>query len=504
MKSTRYYLRTIYMLSIIMVVMCGCKKLVEIDKPTNTISTASAFGTDSKLNSVMAGLYNQMINTGLAFSNGATTLYGGLTADEFVDYGGPTNTLTYPLLTSNINANADFAADVIWSSAYKTIYNSNAIIENLTSSVSDKITDSLRASCTGEAKFTRAFSYFYLTNFYGDVPLVLTTDFNKTATLPRAPQAQVYDQMVQDLKDAQSLLPDNFSAGLGERIRPNKGAATALLARVYLYQKDWKNAEAQASAVIGNSHYTLLADLNKVFLINSTEAIWQLKQDVSLTPVGSGTYDDINFNTRIEWESLGPDDQAVFLDPSVYSSVSFFLTPQNYLTDELSNAFEPGDLRHTAWVRSTPSPNIDPYFGVTYNYPFKYINRTATNNQPALQYNVMLRLAEQYLIRAEARAELGDVGGSVADINRIRNRAGLPNTNASGQTDLLAAVARERRVELFAEWAHRLFDLKRTGKASEVLGAIAIKQPWKPGQLLYPVPVSEIIRDPRLVQNPGY
>ena len=117
---------------------------------------------------------------------------------------------------------------------------------------------------------------------------------------------------------------------------------------------------------------------------------------------------------------------------------------------------------------------------------------------------MVLRLAEQYLIRAEARAEQNNLTGAVADLNIIRNRAGLPNTTAVTQGDILTAIMHERQVELFSEWGHRFFDLKRTGQANTVLGAIASKQPWNTNQLLYPIPVSETTNDAFLQQNPGY
>jgi len=121
----------------------------------------------------------------------------------------------------------------------------------------------------------------------------------------------------------------------------------------------------------------------------------------------------------------------------------------------------------------------------------------------------VFRLAEQYLIRAEAKAQQGtDMIGAAADLNVIRNRAGLANTTASTHDDLLAAVAHERQIELFAEWGHRWFDLKRTGQVDAVMSAVTPqKNPsgtWKTYQQLYPVPQSEISKNPFLKQNAGY
>jgi hypothetical protein len=116
---------------------------------------------------------------------------------------------------------------------------------------------------------------------------------------------------------------------------------------------------------------------------------------------------------------------------------------------------------------------------------------------------MVLRLAEQYLIRAEARARLGKVPESQADINAIRSRSGLSNTTAADPAALLLAIEKERQVELFSEWGHRWLDLKRTGRADAVLGA---EKPtdWQPTDALYPIPQNEILSNPLLTQNLGY
>ena len=114
----------------------------------------------------------------------------------------------------------------------------------------------------------------------------------------------------------------------------------------------------------------------------------------------------------------------------------------------------------------------------------------------------MLRLAEQYLIDAEARAQQGDISGAATKLNAVRNRAGLGNTTAITQTDMLAAIAHERQVELFTEWGHRWFDLKRTGTINATLGVE--KSSWTSDAALLPIPLLEIEADPNLTQNQGY
>ena len=168
-------------------------------------------------------------------------------------------------------------------------------------------------------------------------------------------------------------------------------------------------------------------------------------------------------------------------------------TPTFVLYDTLANTFETGDLRKTNWTKSIV------YNGKTYYYPFKYKLRTGTTGN---EFSVMIRLAEMYLIRAEARAQLNNISGAQGDLNMVRTRANLANTTAATQAALLAAIERERWVELFTESSDRWFNLKRLNKATATLSLI--KPAWKSFQQLYPVPLQEMQANPNLVQNTGY
>jgi hypothetical protein len=172
------------------------------------------------------------------------------------------------------------------------------------------------------------------------------------------------------------------------------------------------------------------------------------------------------------------------------------------LNDSLVTTFEPSDQRRIDWVDSVIVS------GTTYYYPYKYKNDSV--NGPITEYETVLRLGEQYLIRAEAEA-YGSAGtaAAIADLNTIRNRAGLlPYSGATDQTSVLNAIYHERRVELFTEWGHRWLDLKRTNMANTIMGtdgACAAKDgTWSSNAQLYPVPLYDLQTDPSLVQNPGY
>lgn len=480
----------------------GCKKWVDVPDPINSITSNQVFSNDTQATYALNGLYAQMIgNEGaLNVTNGGTTIYGGLSGGELVPNAGTDDVDGYQFYTNKVLVNNSTSASVFWTTTYKTIYTANSILEGVAASTSAGLTDSTRKELTGEAKLARAFCYFYLTNFFADVPLVLTIDFKKTALMPRTPQKMVYEQIVADLLDAQNLISAKYPDPSGQKIRPNKMAATALLARVYLYLKDWKNAEAQAAAVIGSGQYSL-TDLKDVFLKNSAEAIWQLQFNAK---AGTKSLWEPNQLLPITaWSSLPPESQELFLDPEFFPLIMQYYVPAYFMTDHAAGIFEEGDQRKAIWTDFTPSPNVAPYNGRLYRYPTKYAAPPADN--PPAGYNyIMLRLGEQYLIRAEALAQQGKTDLAAEDLSKIRKRAGLANTTAASAPELLTAIAKERERELFAEWGHRFLDLKRRGEATQFLGAIPEKQPFNPGQLLYPLPPMELRNDPNLIQNPGY
>ncbi len=144
----------------------------------------------------------------------------------------------------------------------------------------------------------------------------------------------------------------------------------------------------------------------------------------------------------------------------------------------------------------------------TWYFPYKYKYNTLTTNGTVYEYTMVLRLAEQYLIRAEAKVQTGDAT-AVNDLNAVRHRAGL--ADYAGSTDknsLLAAILHERQVELFTEWGQRWFDLIRTGNVDAVMSIVTPQKggTWTTGghQTLYPIPIADIAADPNLTQNPGY
>ncbi|QEC42101.1 RagB/SusD family nutrient uptake outer membrane protein [Pseudobacter ginsenosidimutans] len=456
-------------------IISGCEKLLDVPPPINSITTEELFVNNKQAEWAMAGIYTKMIN-GIAtnaadlanvpnniFSGGLSTLQGGLSADEIIatsvsgaDYYSQRNKLT-------VEVSAD-KPDHLWYSTYRTISDANALIDGIALSTSPSLIDSVKKQLTGEALALRAFSYFYLVNYYGELPLVITSDFKKTVSLSRSPVSKVYDQIKADLIKAKALLGSDYSVGGNKRSRVNKWFVEALLARVYLYTGEYQLAINSATAVIDQSDlFKLEQDISNTFLPNSPETIFQLIPTTGLL------------------NNATPEGHVFHLLFRPYA-----------ISNELLDAFEVNDKRKLTWIK------LD---GATF-IPAKY-----SKGNPVQYYKVM-RLAEQILIRAEATVLYNPSAknNAIDDINQLRRRAGLTELDYSLTADeVLHAIAHERRVELFLEWGHRWFDLKRTAKAHDVLSIISYKVPWEGDhQLLYPVPKEEIRVNGRLVQNPGY
>ncbi|MBE5321182.1 RagB/SusD family nutrient uptake outer membrane protein [Pedobacter sp. MR2016-19] len=464
---------TIIISQLVMMLVCiftsGCKKFVDVDAPSNQLVTGTVFTNDNTVNSALAGMYNNFAISRSPDLQFSMSFLNGCAADE-AQYS--TSGSEFDAFTLNGLQADNVYLSSMWTSCYSVVYQANAVIEGVNSS-SGGISDAMKVEALGEAKFIRALCYFYLVNLWGDVPMPLSTDRSVNNSLSHSAKAIVYQQIIKDLNEAKGSLSANYSYSSGQRTRPNKYAAAALLARAYLYIGDWANAEANATLVINAGSFSLLstANLNGIFVKNNAEAILQF----DASPSGTAGQGFTN-----EGESFALDITTI---------------PDFQLSSGLLKAFESGDRRYTNWVGTTT------YQGTAYYYFSKYKQRVA-NTTAAGEYVTCLRLAEQYLIRAEARAKQANLTGAVADINVIRNRAGLLNTTATLQSDILLAIEQERRIELFGEYGHRWNDLRRTGRANTVLGAL--KSTWSANDALYPIPKIEIQNNSNLSQNPGY
>ena len=465
MKATKKFRAVLLLLFVLFV---SCEDYLEVDAPDHKIDSATVFSNDQTALSALTGLTNQLAS--LNFSNGggtSVTVLAGLSADVLMPVYSTNQAYKefdeHELLPDNYrNLN-------LWSSAYNIIYMANSLLEGVENS--KDISNDVRNHILGEASFVRAFTFFYLVNLYGEVPLILSTDYRSNSLAERRPVEEVYQQISLDIQTAIDLLDSSFPTG--ERTVISQHAAIALMARVHLYREDWQQAELYSTQLIEQTEtFEIVEDLDSVFLANSKESIWQI------SPKGRG------------YSLTNTEEGAAFIIPPF-----FYFLAQLKLEPGFVNSFSPEDERLENWVGY--------HQGTSYYFPYKY--KVHNSIEEPTEYSMVLRLAEQYLIRAEARAMQNDLSGAISDLDVVRKRAGLPlvadNNQTIGKDELLTLITEERKKELFTEWGHRWLDLQRLEKATEIFGN---NPQWQETDVLYPIPETERMANPNLTQNNGY
>jgi len=454
----------------------GCNKLLEVPKPPNEILIADAFKDSASATAALSGVYSGMLFNNRNFAWGGVTIYTGLSGDD-LSY----TSTNSDLLQLNLNALniSNLLLPQTWTEAYALLLKVNTVIEQLNNN--PPLAASVRAKLLGEALFVRAFIDFHLVNLWGDgAALTTTADLGKNSMMPSTPSGVMYAQIISDLQQAAAGMSNTYPTI--NRSRPNAMAARALLSRVYLYNRQYQEALVMADSVIGSGLYTPLPPVSTTFAPTSTEIIWALQP------------------------SPNPPAYGVTGDGVAFVPSSPALPPAYNLTSQLLTAFEPGDMRKTSWTKTAVVATVP------YTYPFKYklglldgVLGKGTENY------ILMRAAELFLVRAEANCKLGNISQAIADVNTIRARAGLADLQGNLSPDAcMAAIEQENRVEYFAEWGHRWFDLKRwpatDGSGNSLADQLlpSIKPSWQPFQKLYPISRNELTYDPFLKQNPGY
>jgi len=441
----------------------GCDDFTTVNLPENQLTGTAVFQDPLSARTALLDTYARIRELGtLSGGTNGVNFLMGLYSDELVYYGFADSPMD-AFWKHNLQPTNESVSS-LWSNSYSQIYALNALKEGLDASTA--LSQEVVAQLKGEALFLRGFLHFNLAQLYGAVPYVTTTNYRANAVLGRVPEGEVLEQVIEDLGNAEALLPLDYPSN--ERVRVNKAAVQALLARIYLYQQDWTAAAEAATAVLANaSIYQLNPDPATAFLKNNTSTIWQLHSGVTGTNTLQG---------RILIFETGP--------PPIAS-----------MQPDLVNSFETGDLRRLHWIKEVTNGSE------TWYQPAKY--KANGNTGTTVEHSIVLRLEECHLIRAEANARLGLLEESRTDLNTIRTRAGLEAVDTNSQSLLLEHIAQERRREFFTEYGHRWFDLKRSGTADSVLAAV--KPGWRITDLLLPLPESELLLNKNLQpQNPGY
>jgi hypothetical protein len=439
----------------------ACKKYLEVE-PVNAVSDENPITDKISAETALNGTYRQLGNSSYYGENYVTLGYFPSGDVKNLTTGGAANLV-------NINFRADDPAfNSAWVAIYSTINRANNVIAKVPGANDPLLTNTLKEQYVAEAKFIRALAYFDLARAFGGVQLFL----NPTSTLDDLPQLKrsslsaTYAQVLKDLTEAENALPNMVN-----RIRATRRTVWALKARLYLYTGEWALAEQYASQLISLSgDYQLLKPYSAWFANNVT-----------------GTQESI---FEIQFSAQNPStlrDQMGH--PASKQSGTYRYAPTDKFVQLLKNKTIAGGRR--ALIDSVKQGGTTLWFGSLY-----YRN-------PSTDPSYVFRIAEMYLIRAEARAHLNDIQHAKDDLNLIRDRAGVVPSDAQTAADILLAIEEENRFE-FAWEAHRWFDLARTGRAKQVLETISPTIHVDPWETVFPIPATQLQLDPNLEQNPGY
>lgn len=418
-------------------------------KPKASIGTEDAITNRSGVEQALTGCYDAMQYSGYYGRNFIIT--GDLTTDNAEATG---TIKEYGELANNNLLADNVVVEGIWNDIYTAINRVNNVLYYLPD-VED-ITTAERDNFEGQLRFLRALHHFNLMRLFGEVPLKTTPSLSAGDELnvPRAGMNDIYNSIITDLEFAGNAISAQVA------YNATSTAATALLARVYLQKEEWQLAIQKATEVIDNSGLSLETDYADLFIGgDNSEAIFY-----------------VNFNEQDK------NRLAEYFLPTTFGGRREISPSQ-----DLISAYEAGDDRKASTIGN---PDGDAY-------GMKYMDISTGSDKV-----YVLRLAEMYLVRAEAIVRSGgNLDDAAADINQVRNRATLGNTAAATADDLLLAIEQERRVEFVFE-GHRWFDLTRTGRALDLIPTVT-----QECQMLFPIPLSEIQTNDAITpadQNPCY
>ena len=468
----------------------SCNKFLDVQPVSNGIATGSTdsitYKTASEIEAALAGVYS-------GFKNEYFELDYFVNGDAQSDdaYAGADNPANFQIDDFKIDAtNSNVSRD--WAYLYSIIGNANSVINNVAGVPDPALTPERKSEILGEASFIRAFMYFQLVQQWGDVPLQLKEVKTISADLlpeiysilfpPRSAAADVYKQIILDLETAlANVKPTGTNKGF-----VTTGAVNAILAKVYATQDphDWPKVLTYCNNVIAGG-YSLLPDYHMLWdnlHKNSPESIFEINYTGGSTDGNWGA----SMFRGLDWKKF------------------------NIPSNDLVKAFdtEKDTVRKNAsiiWIDVTGKWS-DIHWPQT-NYPF--LNKWHNFEQGSDQNYIFIRLADILLLKAEALNETGDLAGAADLVNVIRSRAKLANTTANSQAAMRLAIEKERRLELAFEGV-RWFDLKRTGRAIDVMNSavgpddVPLGYHLTQNRLVFPIPQAELDKNTKLVQNPGY
>ena len=460
----------------------SCKKLLEED-PKGLLSSSTFWNSDKNAISAVNLVYTTPMESP---NSDLTWLFWIETAGrDFGHWDLKAQGMGNGTWTAN---NVPFS--YLWNQSYRTISRANFVLSNIKTA---KITESLKLRVEGEASFLRAMHYFNLVRAFGDVPLVLKqTDGGDDLFAPRSPVADVYKTIIADLELAVAQLPLRSASDPG---RATKGAAQALLAKVYLTRQDYAKTVDLTSQVIASNEYALEPDFKSIFTAEKDNGKEWLFSYAASGQSDNTSYNIASFSFPNNLGSYGYASAFGNLVLSVDFAAIFDKTKDKRYTDMVWTQFVAPDGKIVKFVKGT---------GI---YCKKYYDTDFSKNLALTRVNIpILRYSDVLLMYAEALNETTPLApDAFAKLNLVRNRAGLANiTNVTltSKPAFTTEVLNERRREFMNE-NQRTWDLKRRGLFLNYVKQFSYSE-HKDFMDLFPIPQDQIDANPNLVQNPGY
>lgn len=511
MKKYIFNLFALLLLAGSAAVISSCDKFLD-DKPVTSLTTGNSYNTASDIENVLAGCYNifyasdyyQWEYVMLSDVRSDNAYPGGGNEETFYDYD------RFILPASNHHNYVN------WAALYRGIARCNILLNKIGDVTDPAFTDTRRAQVIGEASFLRAFHYFQLVKLFGGVPLELESNTaNPDVTRKaKATEKEVYDQIVKDLETALANLPDAFGSDASiNKVRATKGAANAVLAKVWAQRsdRDYSKVVTYCDAVINSSAgYSLMSSYEELF----DGAHDYNSESILEVPYEEGNWSASSWGIQLY---LAPEDGwQKYCVPSK-DLVAAYDAEGDETRKNANIIFMTTDDNGDpiSWADENWNPCQNPEIGTPFNYKQKHPGGWASGDN-----YYMLRLADILLLKAEALNESGNTTEAASLVNSIRNRVGLAAVNGLSKEEMKNAILNERRLELAFE-AHRWDDLIRNEVATTVMQALneytfscVDGAPGNPVKMDYsacdrnhwilPIPQLEIDANPNLVQNAGY
>lgn len=463
----------------------SCKDFLALT-PEYQISDQTFYKSQNDFETALTGVYSTF--RGL-FSTSTLLYMTELTTDNTeIQWSSPSTDEMQ--MDQNAVTSTNGFVQAAWNACLYTISRSNAILNRIDAIDFDQ---TAKSRIKGEAKFMRAYAYFYLVRMYGNVPIITQT-FSSPAQVSAAdlalkPQADVYKMILADLSEAETLLPATLNT---DKTRASRMTVKTLLGEVYLTQKAYDQAATKLKEVIDAKSYSLVPTYQTLFTNgnnNLAESIFEIQY--------------------VSGRSMGNNYSTVFT-PAITSMAIFTnnlqgsgrITP----TLDLIRAYEIGDARKSVSVND--SVTLIGGKKSYSRYGLKFVDFKAIDLSDGSVTFIPMRYADVLLMYAEVLNEQGKTADALPYVNQVRQRARLANLTGLSQADLRLALEKERRVEFLYE-GHRWFDLVRTGRAQTVLNAhyasLNLSFKLDAFELIFPIPQNEVDLNPTMVkQNPGY